>query len=829
MLDIMPRTTSSSAIGTSAALTVLVLLCACPPPEAPSDEEPTTCPEGQLIDEGACVPEACGQGPWGDLARNEGTLHVDADSDEDGDGSEHAPYPSIAEALARAGDDGGGHVVVAQGEYRELLEWRPRGDLVLQGRCADLVIIDAQDADANAAALRLDAKDHSASASGLTIRGGEGLGVEVEGGEVNLHDLDIEGTGAPAISVWDAWATPPVATATNVTIRDVGVSGVLVQGEGTMLSIDGVEIHATRMSSGDTHGVGINVHSGGRVEASDCLIADSAAVGVRVKDTGSSAMLTGTRILDTQPEDIGAEGWGILAYEGADVEVSTSSIEGTRGEGVYGWAEGTRLRLVDTAIRGTIPSDAGQYGLGIVVTDGALLEGLDLEIAENHWVGVLSSGEGSEVTLQRTAVRDSMPIEVEGSAAYGMGVVTDSGAMLECADCTIQGNTFIGAMATGMGSELFLTSGQVLETAPGVLDFAGYGVHVQDGAALVLEDSVVEASHDVGISVSGPTTADGAMTTAVIERSEIRDTACVPWLGTLAGGYGITVNHTAYVELLDSVVADNRVMGVQVGWDGATLRVVDSLIEGTLMGTGLEGTAAPGIAVQRGATLEARGLTVRENEGPGLYVNDDSVARCDDCTLTGNDFAGAAVVHNARLELSASWIDDTQPSADLGGGVGIYVDPHDNGGEPSILVSDTEVGGALIAGIWLGGPGSFEILNSEVHGGEGEPHGSTVRCGDAVWAGRGIEAWDGSSGLLISGSSLGQAAGAAVFLDDASASLQGNSYTDVDVDLLVQGPSCHEPDESWTDAEDREICPSWDRPSCDLDFRTMLRVADPEE
>ena len=56
-----------------------------------------TCADGELLDGAQCVPEACGTGTWGDL---EADVWVDGDAEEGGDGSQEAPFRTLAEALA---------------------------------------------------------------------------------------------------------------------------------------------------------------------------------------------------------------------------------------------------------------------------------------------------------------------------------------------------------------------------------------------------------------------------------------------------------------------------------------------------------------------------------------------------------------------------------------------------------------------------------------------------------------------------------------------------------------------------------------------------------
>lgn len=812
--------TSTAARRLSLAIAIVV---ACRP--TPPDDLPPSCDEGWIDDGGTCVPEACGTGTWGALVRDDATLHVDAGHCDLGDGSEAAPFCTIGEALERAAELGGGRVVVAAGTYRETLRWSAGdGALALAGRCAAMVALDASEGDEQTPGISVDARGTQASVEGLRVLDAGELGILVQGGEVALSDLEILQSGSAGLSVNAIWATPPVVTMRDSLIEGAGVCAVLAYDEGTVVTLQDTILRATRQSSGGTHGIGINVHSGAELEAVRCEIERSAAIGVRVKDDFSTVWLRSTTIRDTQAEDLGVDGWGALVYEGGQLVLVDSSIEDTRGEGLSVWGEGAYVHLDRSDVLRTTPSSSGQLGAGVVVTDRARLECDAATVSEATWVGVLASGDETVARLDTTTVRDVLPSEERGSEGMGLGLAVDGGASLACTGCTIEANRYAGALVTGEGSALSFTDSRVERTATGADGLAGVGIHAQDGATLTLSESVVEQNHDVGISINGLRhTAGEGRTTAVVEDSEIRDTFQVQQLGSAVGGYGINLTQGARLELRRSLVEGNRTVGIQAGQEGTELVVEDATVSGTRRGLGEEGAIAVGLAVQRGASLLAEGLISIDNQGPGLLVNAASEGRCEGCRFSGNEFAGAALLDGAALDLVACELTDNGESVNLSGGVGVYADVRDEG-TPTLLLEGCTIGGSPIAGVWLGGPGSYRLLDSTIGGGSGEPYGAGSRCGDAVWAGFGVEAWDGSSGLAIAGSSLGEAVGASVFLHDASAALAGNHYGVSAVDLIVQGEHCAEPHESWSEVGSSDVCPTWDYGICEPDLRTLLKI-----
>jgi len=94
----------------------------------------------------------------------------------------------------------------------------------------------------------------------------------------------------------------------------------------------------------------------------------------------------------------------------------------------------------------------------------------------------------------------------------------------------------------------------------------------------------------------------------------------------------------------------------------------------------------------------------------------------------------------------------------------------------------------------------------------------------------GVTAWDGSSGLLMENNELLDGLGAGLLLDNASATLSGNSYSDNAVDLVVQGANCETLPDGYEDAAliSSELCPTYDYATCGDEFALFLTLAEPE-
>ncbi len=180
------------------------------------------------------------------------------------------------------------------------------------------------------------------------------------------------------------------------------------------------------------------------------------------------------------------------------------------------------------------------------------------------------------------------------------------------------------------------------------------------------------------------------------------------------------------------------------------------------------------------------------------------------------------------MELSECAIEGTGVQENLGGGVGLYAGPFEDGHPPSLLLDASTLRDNPIAGAWFGGQGSYQLTGNTIHGGEGWSRGTLTQCGDAVYAGGGVQAWDGSSGLWLSDNDLVEGLTAGLFLDDASATVQGNRYAENQVDIVQQGLACELGPEGWTSEPLRstELCPTYDYGVCDDAFALYLTVAE---
>lgn len=316
-------------------------------------------------------------------------------------------------------------------------------------------------------------------------------------------------------------------------------------------------------------------------------LGDSPRPGVRVR--GSGALSVSGVVLE------GVENFGILAYEGATLDIAgsifrdirLSSVDGRNGVGVITStaAHATVERVLFTRLEGA----------GIFAARGGRVVGEDFVMLDG--VGVFALGaiarSGGGLTLRR--------VVSETGGFFEVGVF-DRGS-----EGHVEESVLCGSRSGGSGLVLDRgTSGSVLRSR-----FDGCGplaINVADG-----DEEPLEAGDDSFLR---------------IEEALIRNTRAVELGGSL-GGQALAVGPGADVEIERSVVAGNQLVGLRVV-GGGHLRAERVLVRDTrpLSADGF----SVGISVQATSTAELRAVTVDGahvglGASGGFVVAEDLVAR----------------------------------------------------------------------------------------------------------------------------------------------------------------------------------------------------------
>ncbi len=776
----------------------LLLAVAC---ESPVEEAPA-CAADQVQDDdsGVCVPAHCGTGTWGTADRSSDTVHVAPWGDDDGDGSEDDPLESIQEGADRAGDEGGGLVVVAAGSYVENVDFDGDHDGVrVQGRCPELVTLDGSDRGEPG----ILGWWGSVEVAGLTVTGGT-VGVWLDSwlpgrGELLLQDMVLDGNSDEGLVVTGSTAsltvertvvrnTLPaidgslgrgveVAFGATMVASDVLVEGNIDQGlvvasEGTEVALDGFVVRGTLPRDDGKFGRGITAMDGASLVGAGVVLEGNSDVGLYVEEPGTRVELTDSAVRDTRSRPDGSRGQGVSVELGGLLVADGLSVEDNTAIGLVVSDLGSRVELTDSNVRTTAPRPDGTGGQGIVATEWGALEAVGLVVEDNHDTGLV-------VQLDATATIQSVQVGGDGLAedAIGWGIGVIDGGSLTAVDLLVDRARGVGLVGSGAGATVVLEQATIQDTQVGV--GWGRGIELADGVQLTATDLLLEGNHDVGLVAWTDTLVQ-------LERATVRGTRSAID-GESARAIGVFDG--ADLEAIDLLLEDNRSIGLAVRGAGSTATVTGAEVIRTRSSS--QTAEGLGVSVEWQAVAELTDLVARDNEGPALYVVAAGELTVRDPLLEGNGFAGAAVMDAGQLSLIGGQVSGSTFHPSEGGGLGLFASDHET--QSSLEVDGTTFTNLRGPALYLRGQGRYVLRGCAV-----SDSGSWPSLPGGVLAVGGVEAWSelGDTGyfegLLLEGNTFSDLAGDAVLLDGSSALLNvhpesgaPNTFSDLEGEDLV--------------------------------------------
>jgi len=815
------------------------------------------CLEGELWDGAACVPEACGLGPW---SVSDADIYVLPGAS--GAGSADDPVGTLADALDRAPT---GRVALGAGTWNEPLTLDEANDgLALLGRCPALTVLDGAGGDGPV--VGVDAGQRSAIAlTDLTVTGGEAYGISLESGRLTLTRV---------------WANANTS------------GGIRAEGTASTLNLVEVEARDNHAPGTDRTGSGLEVHDGANLDALGLRLVANESSGLLVEGTATGGTVTELHVEGTLPGP-GGLGLGLDLQAGGTLTVVDGWIGGCTGVGVS--QKGARLVAERLRIEATAPlgeEGGGDYGYAVFLTEGSTHTCTDCAAVDSSDAGVYAddstlswSGrvegvragpslggigiliDDSEATLEATELTGwhRMGVYVSGASATltgndlvavdstaeakepGSGLGVDHGAYAEVSGLDGGGGAAYAAWVEGADARLVLDAPvaraadlgpdllgfALLATSGGTLEVTGGEVDATAGVAL----AAVEAGSrlwatDTRVTGGG---ADGAVAAACALGAELSWTgggaedlrelgvwAADP--GTLLAlteldlvGVVATLDHPTAagllasdgggVELADVWITEVSGIGAVTGDAGTTLRWTGGGIDGVTRVPTM--ATATGLSAEEGSTVELADWEARGVEGPGLLSSSGSELRLADGVLTGN--AGAqAIVRDGSLTLERSTLGPAGPDTSWDGRFGVFAT--DRLGPYALELVDVTVEAQALAAVWVQGEGELVVSGGRYAGGPGgELKGWPVH-GNALYAREGAT-------VRVSGATLHDAR-VAVLLDGVDAEIEAD-WVDNDLDLRVEG--CVDGEAAVTaNTEDAEWCPPYDTLVLPLEFQLSL-------
>ncbi|MBW2455747.1 MAG: right-handed parallel beta-helix repeat-containing protein, partial [Deltaproteobacteria bacterium] len=483
---------------------------------------PAPCPEGTMAVPGETVCREvapCGDGTWGDIPVAPDTQHVDgAYAGGDGDGTAVRPWPTIAQGIAAAAP--GAIVAVAAGSYLEDLTVQGK-PVVLWGRCPALV--ELRGGPSALAPLFVRAGANGTAVRDLALTGPQN-GLACSGSLDVLADrVWIHHTGSRGLSMESTLGPTSVTLARSLVEQTTGIGAFTLTAP---LTIEDSVVRQTQPTSERSGGIGVqtgatlelrtsvvefNGEDGIFVSSSEALV-ESSVVRDTQPDT-AQAWGGGISILRDN-----------ATQEPSSATLRDTLVERNRTYGIF--VEGSTAALERVVVRDTQAETATDtLGPGIQVQNhAALAQPSDVTIREavferNHYAGI--SVTGATAWIESVIVRDTVRAPARVDHGRGILVFFDAASQLPTTatvlGSVVERNTEAGIF--GQAVELTVDRTAVRDTNPRTDDsYAGRGISMQSEdhlhpSHLIVRDSLLENNHNSSLLVGG--------TFATIERTEV--------------------------------------------------------------------------------------------------------------------------------------------------------------------------------------------------------------------------------------------------------------------------------------------------------------------
>ncbi len=537
------------------------------------------CPAGEhaFLDGCRAVGDACPTGRFADATGVASPIYVDSMAAAGGDGTEAAPFSTIADALAVA--TAGDTILLSMGVHAGGVTV---GDgISLVGACATGTTIDSSPMGAIITTAGDDVRienlrvtgDHfgvlanagTATLAGVDVDGTASVGVVANGAELTLDDVSIHDTqptdGSLGIGLVAMGAASHVSAQRLSLVRNATFSaGANV---GSVIELSDTRIVDSQPPAPDGLGVAMSAIAGSRITCERCAIERAFGLAVDAGGMGSSVTLIDTIVDETLQATGGEESaFAVLARDASHVELHRTAVTHTAIAGVV-LAAGSSGVLTDVVIHDT-RIDVGLVGYARSTTTAERLA-----VNSASGVAVHYTDPSATVSFTDLTVVDTRARETDGLGGRGMEVSAGVDMTLTRAHFE---NVREVAMLIDQGATVTATDLRILNTIPNL--GVGRGINVQGAASFVGERVEITGSSEVGFF------AYSEGTTASLRDVEIADTlardcpddACLP-----GAGMGFVVFDKASLDATSFLLARNALAGLQlvdadVTWSAGVVR-----------------------------------------------------------------------------------------------------------------------------------------------------------------------------------------------------------------------------------------------------------------
>ena len=254
-------------------------------------------------------------------------------------------------------------------------------------------------------------------------------------------------------------------------------------------------------------------------------------------------------------------------------------------------------------------------------------------VARNHKVGV-GTNDSPIITVDRSVIRDTVE-QVDGKLTYAYGLSVFDGPFTVSSSLISDNGAEAGVIISGSTGKVLRSVIRRNRDRPKVAGFTSSGLRIQNGADVIIQDTLIAQNRTAGVIVGNATVR--------VERTVIRDTRPASQDGLLGLGVLIIGKHghpASRLIMKDSTVARSAGLGAHaIGGDvtfervifsgGGTRRGKNELVGG--LGTHGESTGAKDTI--RKLTLEATNCLFEDNIYYGLHASSNTEVSVKECTF----------------------------------------------------------------------------------------------------------------------------------------------------------------------------------------------------
>lgn len=275
-------------------------------------------------------------------------------------------------------------------------------------------------------------------------------------------------------------------------------SGLLVTDQGTTADLEDVAVRDTQPRPDDTAGWGVVAQEGASLVARGLLLERNSNFGLLADGAGTVVDLEGATIRDTRHRPDGTRGLGVIVVGAARLQGRELLLEGNHAVGLFVEGPGTVVALEASVVRDTRLSPDGLNGVGVAVQGGARLAATGLLLEGNHRGGLLAAHNGTSVDLVDATIRGTSTATnnstatglsvQQGASVSATGLVAEdndgpaayvlAGGRLFLQDAVLRRNRFAGAVV--FDGALHATGGTISGSLPHHSEGGGLGVFVWD-------------------------------------------------------------------------------------------------------------------------------------------------------------------------------------------------------------------------------------------------------------------------------------------------------------------------------------------------------------